>query len=86
MPLAQQDAGFTYDLALAGHTHGGQLVVLGRSLHSSSRYGDRFRTGWMTFDEKPLMVSNGVGTSLLPIRVGTRPQIHRVTLKTASKD
>lgn len=81
MPLAEKVPAFKYDMALAGHTHGGQLVLFGRSLHSSSRYGDRFRTGWMVFDERPLMVSNGVGTSLLPIRLGTSGQIHCLTLR-----
>ncbi len=84
MPMIENYPHFAYDLALAGHTHGGQLVLFGRSLHSSSRYGDRFRTGWMDFQGNPLMVSNGVGTSLLPIRMGSRPQVHRITLRKGS--
>ena len=81
MPVATKTAGFRFDMALCGHTHGGQLVVAGRSLHSSSRYGDRYRAGWLQEGGIPFMVSNGVGCSLLPIRLGTRPQIHWITLR-----
>lgn len=80
IPQALTEPGFCFDLALCGHTHGGQLVMFGRSLLSSSRFGDKYRTGLIDLLGKQLLVSNGVGTSLLPIRVGTRPQIHRVTL------
>lgn len=81
LPLAEKQAGFRFDLALCGHTHGGQLVLFGRSLHSSSKYGDRYARGWMEVHGGRLMVSHGVGTSLLPIRLGVRPQIHRIVLK-----
>ncbi|NLD51720.1 MAG: hypothetical protein GX650_02385 [Clostridiales bacterium] len=81
LPVAMETPGFTFDMALCGHTHGGQLVVAGRSLHSSSRYGDRFRTGWLQEKGIPFLVSNGVGCSLLPIRLGTRAQMHRIVLR-----
>lgn len=75
------EGGPFYQLALCGHTHGGQVAVLGHTLKSSSNYGDRYRTGWMQENGIDLMVSNGVGTSFLPIRLGARPQIHLITLK-----
>lgn len=84
LPVAIHQAGLRFDLALAGHTHGGQLVFFGRSLHSSSRYGDRYRTGWMQVDGREVIVSNGVGTSLLPMRIGAPAQIHRITLRKAT--
>ena len=80
-PQAIKEPGFTFDLALCGHTHGGQLVIFRRSLHSSSKYGDKFLSGLMQIGGKQMLVSNGVGTSLLPMRLGSRPQIHRITLK-----
>ena len=80
-PLAAKQPGFSFDLGLAGHTHGGQLVLWGHSLHSSSRYGDRYRSGWMLFEGKDIMVTHGVGTSLLPIRIGAPAQIHLITLR-----
>ena len=81
LPEAEKQAGFRFDLALCGHTHGGQLVVFGRSLHSSSAYGDTYARGWMDAHGGKLLVTHGVGTSLLPMRLGVRPQIHRITLK-----
>lgn len=80
IPLAQE-AELPFDLAICGHTHGGQIVFFGRSPHASSIYGDRFRTGWIRENNQDILVSNGVGTSILPMRIGTRPQIHRITLR-----
>ncbi len=74
-------SGFSFHLALCGHTHGGQIVLCGRSLHSSSRYGDRYRAGWYYENGAVIHVSSGVGTSILPLRVGTRAEIHRFTLR-----
>ena len=70
-----------YQLALCGHTHGGQVALLGHSLHSSSLYGDRYRSGWYHENGTDILVTNGVGTSVLPVRIGARPQIHLLTMK-----
>ena len=86
LPEAEKQDGFRFDLALCGHTHGGQLVVFGRSLHSSSAYGDTYARGWMDAHGGKLMVTHGVGTSLLPMRLGVRPQVHRITLKRTDLD
>ncbi len=61
-------------LVLAGHTHGGQLRVLGRPVHRVSRLtGHRFsRAGW--YPGERLYVSAGIGTSTLPLRTVT-PQV-----------
>ncbi len=76
-----QVAGFQFHLALCGHTHGGQIVLFGRSVRSSSRYGDRYRAGWYRENGSDIHVSSGVGTSILPMRIGTRAEIHRFVLK-----
>lgn len=73
-------AGFAFDLALCGHTHGGQIALFGRSLHSSSRYKDRYRMGWVREEGADIFISCGVGTSILPMRLGARPEIHKITL------
>lgn len=73
--------GIFYDLALCGHTHGGQVALFGRALKSSSDYGERYRTGWKKENGMDILISNGVGTSFLPVRLGTRPQFHLITLK-----
>ncbi len=79
IPEARQ-AGFAFDLALCGHTHGGQIAPFGRSLHASSRYKDRYRKGWVREEGADIFITCGVGTSIMPIRLGTYPEIHQFTL------
>lgn len=80
LPLAAEQ-GFRFHLALCGHTHGGQIILFGRSLHSSSIYKDRYRSGWYREAGADILVSEGVGTSILPMRLGTRSQVHRLVLR-----
>ena len=75
-----------YQLALCGHTHGGQVAIRGHAIKSSSNYGDRFLSGWYRENGADILVSNGVGTSGLPVRLGARAQIHLITLKTEKND
>ncbi len=74
--------GLFYQLALCGHTHGGQIALGGHAIKSSSIYGDRYLSGWKHEQGADILISNGVGTSLLPVRLGARPQIHLLTMKT----
>lgn len=67
-------------LTLAGHTHGGQVRILGHSPMIPSRYGERYRHGLVTEQGRHLIVSAGLGTSFLPIRFGVPPEILLVTL------
>lgn len=64
------------DLTIAGHTHGGQvfLPLLGR-LVVPSDYGERYAKGLIEEGGKRLFVSTGVGTSILPVRFLTPPEI-----------
>ena len=82
LPQTLADGPF-YQLALCGHTHGGQVALLGHSLHSSSDLGDRYRSGWYREAGADILVSNGVGTSVLPVRLGARPQIHLLVMRHA---
>lgn len=71
----------TWDLALAGHTHGGQMTLFGRAVVLPSAYGERYRTGIRTEDGTPILVSNGIGTVTAPVRYGAPPEIHVFTLQ-----
>ena len=72
-----------YDLALAGHTHGGQVTLLGLIVpETGSKYGRRFLTG-LNHNTRgiPVITSNGLGTSRKNIRTGARSDVVVVTLK-----
>lgn len=64
------------DLVLSGHTHGGQVVFpLIGALLVPSDYGQRYRYGLIKENGKTLIVSKGLGTSMLPIRFNCKPEI-----------
>jgi len=64
------------DLVLAGHTHGGQVALLGRPLVLPEGSG-RYVAGWYRDAGPPMYVSRGIGTSLLPLRLGAAPELAR---------
>lgn len=71
-------------LTLAGHTHGGQ-VRLGFTPISQSRFGKRYTYGHFCEDDRNLIVSGGLGCSVLPVRVGVPPEIVMVDIEDASQ-
>ncbi|HJD76604.1 MAG TPA: metallophosphoesterase [Bacteroides reticulotermitis] len=69
------------DLALAGHTHGGQVRMFGIAPVLNSHYGTRFLTGLAYNSENiPIIVTNGIGTSRMPIRMGAPAEVIIITL------
>ncbi|WP_248311552.1 metallophosphoesterase [Bosea sp. ASV33] len=62
-------------LTLSGHTHGGQLRFFGYSPFVPSRYGNRFAYGQVREKGRDLIVSGGLGTSRIPMRLGVPPEI-----------
>jgi predicted MPP superfamily phosphohydrolase len=66
-------------LTLSGHTHGGQVRLLGWSPVVPSRYGNRFAYGH-TRKPSDLVVSGGLGCSIVPFRFGMPPEIVLVEL------
>jgi predicted MPP superfamily phosphohydrolase len=67
-------------LTLAGHTHGGQVRVLGYSPIVPSRYGNRYAYGHIVEHGHHLIVSGGLGCSIAPVRLGMPPEIVLVEL------
>jgi len=65
----------------AGHTHCGQIrLPLIGAISYVSRYGDRFACGDIRDGEQRLFVGAGLGTSILPLRFMTPPDVWLVTL------
>ena len=67
-------------LTLSGHTHGGQVRLLGWSPHVPSRFGNRYALGHVREGRRELIVSGGLGTSILPVRFGVPPELTLVEL------
>jgi len=68
-------------LTLAGHTHGGQIRLPLLWPHFvPSRYGARFAYGHIVEHDRNMIVSGGLGTSIIPARLGVPPEIVHVTL------
>ena len=67
-------------LTLSGHTHGGQLRLLGWSPIVPSRYGNRYAWGHVEETGRHLVVSGGLGTTRIPVRFGVPPEITLITL------
>ena len=68
-------------LTLAGHTHGGQIVLpFLPPLWTPSEYGARFAYGHIVEQGRHMIVSGGLGCSKVPLRLGVPPEIVRVTL------
>ena len=64
------------NLTLAGHTHGGQIrLPLIGPLFTASKYHDRYAKGLIEEDGRKMIVTTGVGTSILPIRFNCPPEI-----------
>jgi len=68
------------DLALSGHTHGGQVRIGNFVPINNSDYGLNYLTGWHEQLSGYSLTSNGVGTTALPIRFGAPAQAHIITL------
>lgn len=67
-------------LTVSGHTHGGQLRILGFSPVVPSIFGNRYAYGHVVEDTRNLIVSGGLGCSMLPVRFGSPPEIVLVEL------
>ena len=68
-------------LQLSGHTHGGQIrVPFIWPAFVPSRYGARYAYGHIVENDRHLIVSGGLGTSVIPARFGVPPEILQITL------
>ena len=66
-------------LVMSGHTHGGQVRLFGWSPVVPSRYGNRYAYGHVR-EQCDLIVSGGLGCSIMPVRFGMPPEIVLVSI------
>ena len=70
------------DIMLSGHTHGGQFTLFGLwAPYIPSDYGQKYLNGIVQTNDIKVIISNGVGTSALPVRFFARPQISIIVLE-----
>lgn len=60
------------ELMLAGHMHGGQIRF--------GKYGIQPLGEFSEKDGKAHLISNGYGTSLVPLRLGAKPEVHIIRI------
>lgn len=72
-------------VVLSGHTHCGQIAYpWGGAPATMSEYGNRYACGVVEEHGKVLVTSAGLGTSLLPIRLFTQPEVWVIEVRAAS--
>jgi len=70
-----------YDLLLAGHTHGGQVTFLFPFYNlSATLIETKYVRGNFKFGDMLMIVTRGLGMSLLPIRYNSTPEVTLITL------
>ena len=71
------------DLVFSGHAHGGQfrLPFVGGLVAPNQGFFPKYDAGQFTEENTTMIVSRGVGNSIIPIRFNNRPEIVLVTLR-----
>ena len=71
------------DLVFSGHAHGGQfrLPFIGGLVAPNQGFFPKYDAGLFSEDNTTMIVSRGVGNSIIPIRFNNRPEIVLVTLR-----
>ncbi|MFB6465717.1 metallophosphoesterase [Cytobacillus sp. Hz8] len=81
--LADQSYPFGAELQLSGHSHGGQIKIPFLGALVTSPYGEKYIEGLFTIGKKnplTLYVNRGLGTTRLPFRFLSRPELTVITL------
>jgi predicted MPP superfamily phosphohydrolase len=71
------------DLVLSGHTHGGQVTLFGAwAPFLPSDHGQKYRAGLVSArGGLRVLVTNGTGQTVVPLRLFARPEIVLLTLR-----
>lgn len=74
------------DLMICGHTHGGQVRIpgIGTGARLMSRFGDRYSAGLVDGPRCRVLISRGIGISLVPFRFLVPPEVVEITLTRAA--
>ncbi len=72
------------DLVLSGHAHGGQirLPFIGGVFAPHQGFFPKYDAGTFTKERTTMIVSRGIGQSVIPVRLCNRPEVVIIELKT----
>ena len=72
------------DLVFSGHAHGGQIRMpgIGGLIAPGQGWFPQYTSGVHEMDDTSMIVSRGIGNSIVPVRVFNRPEVVVVTLNT----
>ena len=76
---------YNIDLVLSGHAHGGQFrfLLVGGLVAPNQGLFPKYDAGLYTEQGTNMIVSRGIGNSILPFRFNNRPEVILIELKTA---
>ena len=78
----EEAAAFGVGAVLAGHTHGGQIVLPGLGALAARKFP--IAAGTVRRDNTSMFVSRGIGTVYVPLRINCPPEVALVTLRRKS--
>ena len=72
-----------FDLVLSGHAHGGQIRVpfIGGLIAPNQGLFPKYTSGIYEMNNTIMIVSRGIGNSVLPFRINNRPELVVIKLK-----
>jgi len=72
------------DLVFTGHAHGGQirLPMIGGLVAPGQGFFPKYTSGLYRMEETTMLVSRGLGNSILPLRICNRPEVVTLVLRT----
>ncbi|MBQ6907688.1 MAG: metallophosphoesterase, partial [Clostridia bacterium] len=71
------------DLVMTGHAHGGQIRVpfIGGLFAPNQGFFPKYTSGTFKEDKTTMIVSRGIGNSIMPFRINNRPELVVIELK-----
>lgn len=75
--LIKTYAEYSFDLVLSGHAHGGQIRIpfIGGLVAPNQGLFPRYTSGIYEMVNTKMIVSRGIGNSILPFRINNRPEL-----------
>ena len=72
---------YPVELQLSGHSHGGQIQIPLLGAIVTPPFAEKYREGSYTIDHLSLYVNRGLGTTRIPYRLFSRPEITVIDLQ-----